>query len=63
MDEAAYLPKFQTRFGGGEPDPLTGLPLMNGYIEDENQQYGPEFNGELVNVRRMAFIYSSPTVT
>ena len=50
MDEAAYLPKFQTRFGGGEPDPLTGLPLMNGYIEDENQQYGPEFNGELVNV-------------
>lgn len=50
MDEAAYLPKFQNRFGGGEPDPLTGLPLMNGYIEDENQQYGPEFNGELVNV-------------
>lgn len=50
MDEAAYLPKFQTRFGGGEPDALTGLPLKNGYIEDENQQYGPEFNGEMVNV-------------
>lgn len=50
MDEAAYLPKFQTRFGGGEPDVLTGLPLRNGYIEDENQQYGPEFNGEMVNV-------------
>lgn len=50
MDEAAYLPKFQSRFGGGEPDPLTGLPLINGYIEDENQQYGPEFNGEIVNV-------------
>ncbi|WP_178793730.1 SusC/RagA family TonB-linked outer membrane protein [Bacteroidaceae bacterium] len=50
MDEAAYLPKFQTRFGGGAPDPITGLPSMNGYIPDENQQYGPEFNGELINV-------------
>lgn len=50
MDEVAYLPKFQSRFGGGEPDILTGLPLMGGYIEDENQQYGPEYNGELVNV-------------
>ena len=50
MDTPAYFPKFQTRFGAGQPDSTTGLPLWSGYIEDENQQYGPEFDGRLVNI-------------
>lgn len=50
MDKAAYLPKFQSRFGAGQGDSTTGLPLFSGYIPDENQQYGPEFNGQMVNI-------------
>lgn len=50
FDNAAYFPKYQTRFGAGQPDVLSGLPLWSGYVSDENQQYGPEFNGEMVNV-------------
>ena len=50
MDTPAYFPKFQTRFGAGQPDSTTGLPLWSGYMEDENQQYGPEFDGRLVNI-------------
>ncbi len=50
MDTPAYFPKFQTRFGAGQPDSTTGLPLWSGYIPDENQQYGPEFDGSMVNI-------------
>lgn len=50
MDNAAYFPKYQTRFGAGQPDYMTALPLWSGYVPYENQQYGPEFNGEMVNV-------------
>lgn len=50
FDNAAYFPKYQTRFGAGQPDSQTGLPLRNGYLPNENQQYGPEFDGEMVNV-------------
>lgn len=56
MTEAAYFPKFQTRFGAGQTDSTHGLPTFNSmygtnsYYSDENQQYGPEFDGELINV-------------
>ena len=56
MTEAAYMPKFQTRFGAGQTDGTTGIPTfssvtgVSSYYSDENQQYGPEFDGELINV-------------
>lgn len=50
MDKAAYLPKFQSRFGAGQGDSTTGLPSFSGYISDENQQYGPEFDGRIVEI-------------
>ena len=56
MTEAAYFPKFQTRFGAGQTDDISGTPTFNSligassYYTDENQQYGPEFDGELINV-------------
>lgn len=56
MTEAAYMPKFQTRFGAGQTDGPTGIPTfssitgVSSYYSDENQQYGPEFDGELINV-------------
>ncbi len=48
FDKVAYLPKMQKRFGSGTHDPVTGLPTY--YIPDENQQYGPEFDGSMKEV-------------
>ena len=46
FDKAAYYPEYQTRFGPGAEDEFG----FGYYIQGENQQYGPEFNGEVVNI-------------
>jgi TonB-linked SusC/RagA family outer membrane protein len=42
LERVAFLPNFQTRFGGG-----TGVDAFGNGVYDpiENQQYGPEFDG------------------
>ncbi|MEG0891897.1 MAG: SusC/RagA family TonB-linked outer membrane protein [Bacteroidales bacterium] len=47
FDKMSYFPKYQKRFGAGSEDKTTGFGR---YIKDENQQYGPEFDGSLVDV-------------
>ncbi|HTH57274.1 MAG TPA: SusC/RagA family TonB-linked outer membrane protein [Cyclobacteriaceae bacterium] len=59
LNSVSYIPKLQTRFGmnGGEGpgadsfnvDPNYGFGY---YIPYENQNYGPEFNGQLVQLGR-----------
>lgn len=50
LNTVAYLPKFQTRFGQGHTDDLLGIPDFDYYVPDENQQYGPEFDGGMIEV-------------
>ncbi|WP_455632439.1 SusC/RagA family TonB-linked outer membrane protein [Parabacteroides sp.] len=50
MNTVAYLPKFQSRFGQGHTDDLLGVPDFDYYTSDENQQYGPEFDGGMIEV-------------
>lgn len=47
FDKVAYFPKYQTRFGAGTDEALTGFPE---YRPQWNVQFGPEFNGEMVNI-------------
>lgn len=48
QERVSYMPKFQGRFGSGySPDPLTGYGT---YEPIEQQSWGPEFNGELVQI-------------
>lgn len=47
FDNVAYYPKYQTRFGAGTEEALTGFPK---YYPQWNVQFGPEFNGEMVNI-------------
>jgi TonB-linked SusC/RagA family outer membrane protein len=55
FEKVAFYPKLQTRFGiyGGESlasgyvDPITGAPR---YVPYENQQYGPEYDGSMVQL-------------
>lgn len=47
FDKLAYFPEYQTRFGSGAENSVTGFPY---YIAYENQQYGPEFDGSTVPV-------------
>ncbi len=49
FDKVAYLPEFQTRFGLGSSSDMYGNPVYEAY---ENQQYGPEFNGEMWPIGR-----------
>lgn len=51
LNKVAYLPKFQTRFGQGHTD-AWGLPtfINGGYVSDENQQYGPEYDGGMIEI-------------
>ncbi|HCC71912.1 MAG TPA: hypothetical protein DEQ09_12290, partial [Bacteroidales bacterium] len=44
FDQVAFLPDFQTRFGAGSSSDAYGNPVYETY---ENQQYGPEFDGEM----------------
>ena len=47
LARVSFLPDLQTRFGGGTSEDAIGRPL---YDPIENQQYGPEFNGEIVGI-------------
>ncbi|OAV68497.1 Outer membrane receptor for ferrienterochelin and colicins [Bacteroidales bacterium Barb4] len=60
FDKVAYLPKLQSRFGPGQTSGVTGLP---DYIADENQQYGTEFDGSLINVGSPLFDPENPSGT
>ena len=44
FDKAAYIPDLQERFGAGSSSDAYGNPVYETY---ENQQYGPEFDGEM----------------
>lgn len=58
FDKVSYLPKWQTRFGAGESNSLTGLPTS--YVPYENQQYGPEFDGSMVPIGEPLFDPNNP---
>ncbi|MDB5248209.1 MAG: SusC/RagA family TonB-linked outer membrane protein [Segetibacter sp.] len=45
LARVSFMPKLQKSFGGGTSEDALGRPL---YDPIENQQFGPEFNGELV---------------
>ena len=46
LDKVSFYPKLQNRFGSGsEPDVLS-------YTSFENQQYGPAYNGQMVQIGR-----------
>jgi TonB-linked SusC/RagA family outer membrane protein len=47
LARVSFLPKMQSRFGGGTSEDAQGRPL---YDPIENQQFGPEFNGEMVDL-------------
>ncbi|HSU51793.1 MAG TPA: SusC/RagA family TonB-linked outer membrane protein, partial [Segetibacter sp.] len=47
IETVSYMPKMQTQFGSGSHADVYGNPE---YIPYENQQYGPAFNGELVEI-------------
>lgn len=47
FDKLAYLPEYQKRFGSGAENSMTGF---GSYIAGENQQYGPEFDGSIVDI-------------
>ncbi len=53
VESIAYMPTFQNQFGsnGGESFPQNYNDLTY-YIPDENQQFGPQFNGKLVPLGR-----------
>lgn len=45
LARVSFLPKLQTKFGGGTSEDALGRPL---YDPIENQQFGPAYNGEMV---------------
>lgn len=47
FDKVAYLPEMQDRFGSGSSSDIYGNPVYEPY---ENQQYGHEYNGELIDI-------------
>jgi len=47
FDKVAYLPDFQNRFGSGSSSDAYGNPVYEAY---ENQQYGHEYNGEMIEI-------------
>ncbi|MEP6952262.1 MAG: TonB-dependent receptor plug domain-containing protein, partial [Ginsengibacter sp.] len=53
METVSYMPKLQDEFGsnGGESFPQDFNDLRY-YIPDENQQFGPEYNGKIVPLGR-----------
>jgi TonB-linked SusC/RagA family outer membrane protein len=46
-ESVSYLPNLQDRFGSGSGEDAYGRPVYTPY---ENQGYGPEFNGEIVDL-------------
>jgi TonB-linked SusC/RagA family outer membrane protein len=67
IEQVAFLPKLQTRFGlnGGEgpgADVFNLDPNFPGqYVAYENQSYGPEFNGQIVQLGRPVKINGKDT--
>ena len=57
-DATAYLPKWQTRFGGGADNSTTSLPE---YDPTENQQYGPEYTGLPIHIGAPLYDPNDPT--
>jgi TonB-linked SusC/RagA family outer membrane protein len=53
LETVSYMPKLQNRFGsnGGESFPQD-LDDLRYYIPDENQQFGPQYNGKIVPLGR-----------
>jgi len=49
FDKVAFFPDLQERFGAGSSSDAYGNPIYETY---ENQQYGPEFDGELRQIGR-----------
>jgi TonB-linked SusC/RagA family outer membrane protein len=49
VDKVAYMPEFQTRFGSGSSEDANGFGI---YDPIENQCYGPEFDGSVVQIGR-----------
>ncbi len=47
FDKAAFLPEMQNRFGSGSSSDIYGNPVYESY---ENQQYGHEYNGEMIEI-------------
>lgn len=47
LARVSFLPKLQSRFGSGSSEDALGRPI---YDPIENQQFGPEFNGEMVDL-------------
>jgi TonB-linked SusC/RagA family outer membrane protein len=47
LARVSFLPKMQSRFGGGTSEDPLGRAL---YDPIENQQFGPEFNGEMIDI-------------
>lgn len=58
FDKVSYWPKWQTRFGAGTSNGITGLPTD--YIAYENQQYGPEFDGSMVPIGEPLYDPTNP---
>lgn len=58
FDKVSYWPKWQTRFGAGTSNSITGLPTD--YISYENQQYGPEFDGSMVPIGEPVYDPNNP---
>ena len=56
-DATAYLPKWQTRFGGGADNSITNLPE---YDSTENQQYGDEYDGKERQMGALIFDINNP---
>jgi len=49
FDKVAFFPDLQNRFGAGSSSDKYGNPVYEAY---ENQQYGPEFTGQMIDVGR-----------
>lgn len=59
IESVAYMPDFQSRFGGygGEAEPYDQSRGIANYVPYENQSYGPEYNGQLVDLGGPVRIY------
>ena len=69
LESISYMPELQNRFGsyGGENDPnaypgIVAIPGSNPniyYVPYENQNYGPEFNGQKVPIGAPIRVYNA----
>jgi TonB-linked SusC/RagA family outer membrane protein len=57
FETVSFMPKLQTRFGSGSGTDANGYPVYAAY---ENQNYGPEYNGSMVNLGFPVLINGKP---